>query len=315
MSPQVFVGIDVSKAHLDVAVLPPERRRRFPNDSPGFEELIAWLGEPEATLIVLEATGGYQVAVTAALSLAGFAVVVANPRQIRDHARSQGRLAKTDKLDADCLADYAAKNKPPVRPLPDEQTRLLQALMARRHQLVEMLTMEKNHLQQASAPLAKPIRKHIQWLEKQLQQLDDELDHQVRGSELWRQNDELLRTVPGVGQVTSYTLLADLPELGQVNNKQVAALVGVAPLNRDSGKRKGHRVIWGGRAAVRTALYMATLSALRHNPVIKAFYQRLKKAGKASKVAIVACMRKLLTILNTMLKERQPWQPRLPQRA
>lgn len=315
MSHEIFVGIDVSKAHLDVAVLPQKGRCRLPNDDAGFAELITWLGDPTGTLVVLEATGGYQMAAVAALAMAGFDVVVANPRQVREHARSRGRLAKTDRLDAEAIADFAERNRPPVRPLPDEQTRLLQALMARRRQLLQMLTMEKNRLQQAPAALVKPITKHIQYLKKELKQLDDDLDDQVRQSDLWREKDQLLRSVPGVADVTSRTLLAELPELGQVNNKQIAALAGLAPLNRDSGQCQGPRSIWGGRASVRTALYMAIVSAIRHNPIIRTYYLGLKARGKKPKVAMVACMRKLLVILNTMLKERQPWQPRLPQTA
>lgn len=315
MSPEVFVGIDVAKAHLDVAVLPQKRRGRFPNNDAGFDELVAWLGDPAGLLIVLEATGGYQTPVVAALGAAGFGIVVANARQVRDHARSTGRLAKTDKLDAEAIAHFAASNKPAIRPLPDEQSRLLQALMARRRQLVEMLTMEKNRLQQAPKALRPPIAKHVRWLKDELKELNNDLDGQVRQSAMWREKDELLRSVPGVGQTTSHTLLAELPELGELNNKQIAALAGVAPLNRDSGKFQGHRTIWGGRAAVRTALYMAIVSAIRHNPIISAYYQRLKQAGKTTKVAMVACMRKLLIILNTMIKERQAWQPRLPQSA
>jgi transposase len=315
MSHQIFVGVDVSRAHLEVAVLPQKRRCRVPNNDAGFDELVSWLGEPTGTWVVLEATGGYQVPATAALATAGFDVVVANPRQVRDHARSRGRLAKTDKLDAEAIADFAERNRPPVRPLPDEQTRLLQALMARRRQLLEMLIMEKNRLQQAPKPWAKQIAKHVAWLKAQLKQLDNDLDDQVRHSDLWRENDQLLRSAPGIGDVPSRTLLADLPELGQVNNKQIPALAGVAPLNRDSGKLAGHRTIWGGRATVRTALYMAVVSAIHQNPIIRAYYHRLKKAGKEPKVAMVACMRKLLVILNTMLRERQPWQPRMPETA
>jgi len=315
MSPTVFVGIDVSKAHLDVCVLPQKGRGRFANDDAGMAELIAWLGDPAGVLVVLEATGGYQTPAVAALAAAYFGVVVANPRQVREYARSQGRLAKTDKLDAEAIAAFAMGHRPAVRPLPDEQTRLLQGLMARRRQLREMLTMEKNRLQQAPQTLAPAIARHIQWLEDELQQLDDDLDQRVRHSDLWREKDELLRSVPGVGPRTSHTLLAELPELGTLNHKQIAALAGVAPLNRDSGRFHGHRTTWGGRAAVRTALYMAIVSAIQHNPIISRYYQRLRQAGKATKVAMVACMRKLLVILNAMLKERQPWQPRLPQTA
>lgn len=315
MSHQFFVGIDVSKSHLDICVRPQQRRGRVTNDEAGFQELVTWLGDPAGTLIVLEATGGYQMPAVAALATAGFDVVVANPRQVRDHARSRGRLAKTDQLDAEAIADFAECNRPLVRPLPDAQTQLLQGLMARRRQVLAMRTREKNSLQQAPEPLKKSIAQHIAYLSKQLQKLDRDLDDQIRGSDLWREKDQLLRSVPGVGEVTSRTLLAALPELGQVNDKQIAALVGVAPLNRDSGKSTGPRTIWGGRAAVRTALYMAIVAAITHNPVIRAYYQRLKQAGKPTKVAMVACMRKLLVILNTMLKERQPWQPRLPKTA
>lgn len=311
MSHEICVGIDVSKAHLDVAILPQERRHRVTNDDAGLAELLQWLPAPGGVLVALEASGGYQITAVAALAAAGFDVVVANPRQVRDYARSRGWLAKTDKIDALVLADFALRNQPEVRPLADEQTRLLQALMARRRQLVEMLTMEKNRLQQAPQALHKQIAQHVKWLQKQLQDLDDELDDQIRKSDLWREKDQLLRSVPGVGDVTARTLLAELPELGHCNNKQIAALVGVAPLNRDSGQFQGRRMIWGGRRSVRCALYMAIVSAIRHNPIIRAYYQRLKQCGKASKVAMVACMRKLLIILNTMLKERCPWQPRL----
>jgi transposase len=209
------------------------------------------------------------------------------------------------------IADFAQRNQPDVRPLPDEQTRLLKALMARRRQLLEMLTMEKNRLQQAPRPLVEQIANHISWLDKQLKDLDEDLGDQIRQSDVWREKDDLLRSVPGIGDVTSRTLLAELPELGEVNNKQIAALAGLAPLNRDSGKFQGHRMIWGGRAPVRTALYMAIVSAIRHNPVIRLHYQQLRKRGKKTRVAMVACMRKLLVILNTMLKQRQTWQPRL----
>jgi len=315
MSHEVFVGIDVSKASLDVAVFSPQRCCRVPNDQAGWDQLIAWLGEPQGCLVVMEATGGYQAAAAAALATAGFDVVVANPRKVRDHARSRGLLAKTDKLDAKMIADFAERNRPPVRALPDEKTRLLQALMARRRQLLEMLTMEKNRLQQAPKALAKQIQKHIRWLEKQLADLDDDLDEQVRQSDIWREKDDILRTAPGVGKATSHTLLADLPELGEVSGKRIASLVGVAPFNRDSGKLQGHRTIWGGRASVRNALYMATVSAIRCNPVIRKHYRHLRDAGKAGKVAIVACMRKLLVILNTMIKEHKPWDPKLPETA
>jgi transposase len=309
MFDQVFVGIDVSKHHLDVAVQPQPRRCRVANDQSGFEELIAWLGEPTETRVVLEATGGYQNAAALTLQAAGFGVVVINPRLVRDFARSENMLAKTDQLDANLLARFAQEKQPPVRPLPDEQARLLQELMGRRRQLTAMLTAEKNRQQQASAALAKQIGKHVQWLQKQLEDLDQDLDDRIRHTPLWHEKDLIMRSIDGVGPVTSRTMLAELPELGEANHKQIAALVGVAPFNCDSGQRRGHRTIWGGRAHVRSVLYMATLSALRCNAVIKAYYQRLKQRGKASKVAIVACMRKLLIIMNTLLKRRELWNP------
>lgn len=315
MSHTIFVGIDVAKAHLDVAVLPEKRTCQVANDDTGFVELINWLGQPQDTLVVLEATGGYQTAAASALCAAGFSVVVVNPRQVREHAKSRGQLAKTDTLDALILADFAFRNQPEVRPLPDEETRLLQAQVARRRQLRDMLTMETNRLQQAPKELKRDIIAHIKWLEKRLEQANDDIDKQIRNSSIWREQDDLLQSVPGVGKVTSHTLIAELPELGKLNNKEIAKLAGIAPLNRDSGKFSGHRIVWGGRAAVRAALYMAVISAVRHNPIIAAFYQRLKARGKASKVALVACMRKLLIILNSMLKEHQAWQPKLPKTA
>jgi transposase len=315
MSHQVFVGIDVSKDWLDVAKEPSGCQCRVANEQAGLDQLVAWIGDPAGCLVVMEATGGYEMLAAATLSAAGFEVAVANPRQVRQHARSRGQLAKTDKLDAKAIADFAQRNQPVARPLADEQTRLLAALMARRRQLVAMLTMEKNRLQQAPKPLAEPIARHIQFLKTELDQVDDELGDQIRQSDIWREKDEILRSVPGVGEVTSRTLLADLPELGELSNKKIAALAGVAPFNCDSGKFKGQRTIWGGRATVRTALYMAVVSALRFNPVIRLHYQRLKALGKQTKVAMVACMRKLLVILNTMLKERTTWQPKLAQTA
>jgi len=315
MSHQIFVGIDVSKSHLDLCILPQKRRCRLSNDDAGFAKLVAWLGDPAETLVVLEATGGYQTPAVVALCAAGFDVVVANPRQVREHARSRGRLAKTDKLDAEAIADFAERNRPAVRPLPDEQTRLLQELMARRRQLVEMITMEENRLKQASELVIRQIAEHLQWLRRDRKTLDDDLDHLIRHSDLWRENDQLLQAVPCIGPVTSRTLLSQLPELGQISNKQITALAGLAPLNRDSGKFQGHRSIWGGRAEVRTALYMAVVSGIRWNPIIRPYYLHLRDMGKPFKVAMVACMRKLLVILNTMLKENQPWQPRFKQTA
>ena len=237
-------------------------------------------------------------------------MVAVNPRLVRSHARSKNILAKTDQLDAAVLADFAQEKKPLVRPLPDAQMRLWQALMARRRQLVEMMTMERNRYQQARAPLASQIVQHIEWLQAQLQQWDDDLTGQLRQSPVWREKDEVLRRIPGVAEVTTRTVLFGVPELGTLTHKRICALAGVAPLNRDSGKLQGQRAIWGGRSAVRCALYMAALSALRCTAVIRAFYPHLRQRGKPTKVAIVACMRKLLTIMNAMIKSGQRWQLR-----
>jgi transposase len=315
MSYQVFVGVDVSKETLDVSVLPQQGRCAVANASTGFDELITWLGEPQGVLVVMEATGGLQNALAAALAAANFDVVIANPRQVRDFARSTGQLAKTDAIDATTIAEFAERIQPEVRALPDAQMRLLQALVARRRQLQDMLTMEKNRAQQAPQALAKQIQKHIRFLQKELAKLDLDLDQQIRNTPIWREADEILQSTPGIGPVTSHTLLADLPELGTLNRQQIAALVGVAPLNRDSGKFSGARIIWGGRVKVRCALYMAVISCIRCNPVIRPYYRSLKARGKKSKVAIVACIRKLLIILNIMLRDRQPWQPQLAKTA
>jgi transposase len=259
----------------------------------------------------LEATGGLELPLTSALALAGLPVVVVNPRQVRDFAKATGQLAKTDVLDAQVLARFAEVIRPEPRPLPDEQTQVLAALVTRRRQLIEMLTAEKNRLASARPAIRKNLRAHIAWLERALQHADTDLADAIRQSPVWREKDELLRSVPGIGPVLTTTLLANLPELGTLTHKQIAALVGVAPLNRDSGTLRGRRTVWGGRAQVRTALYMGAIVAARFNPVIRGFYQRLRTAGKAKKVALVACMRKLLTIVNAMLKHRTPWNPTL----
>jgi transposase len=260
------------------------------------------------TLIVLEATGGVEVSLTSALAAAGLPVVVVNPRHVRDFARATGQLAKTDALDAQILAQFAEVMRPERRPLPDAQTQALAALVTRRRQLIEMLTAEKNRLSMAPPPVRKSLRAHITWLERELAHTDTDLAQTIRQSPVWREKDELLQSVPGVGPVLTSTLLANLPELGTLTSKQIAALVGVAPLNRDSGTLRGKRTVWGGRAQVRAVLYMSAIVAARFNPVIRAFYQRLQTAGKAKKVALTACMRKLLTILNAMLKHRTPWR-------
>jgi transposase len=308
--PPRFVGIDVSKAQLDVAQR-PGGRFTVSNTEAGVMELLARLAAEPPTLIVLEATGGVELPLTGALAAAGLPVVVTNPRQIRDFAKATGQLAKTDALDAQVLAHFADVVRPEPRPLPDAQTQELAALVTRRRQLIEMLTAEKNRLASACVVIRKPLRAHITWLERALDQADTDLAEAIQQSPVWREKEELLRSVPGIGPVLTTTLLANLPELGTLTHKQIAALVGVAPLNRDSGTLRGKRTVWGGRAQVRAALYMAAIVAARFNPVIRVFYQRLCVAGKAKKVALVACMRKLLTIVNAMLKHRTPWRQRV----
>jgi transposase len=302
----VFVGIDVSKGQLDIA-LRPEGRFSAPNDEAGVAAVVDRLRATNPVLIVLEATGNFELPLTGALGAAGLPVIVVNPRHVRDFAKASGKLAKTDILDAQTLAHFGEVMRPEPRPLRDEQTQALAALVARRRQLIEMLTAEKNRLSGAPQPVRKSLRAHITWLDRELTRTDTDLAQAIRESPVWREKDDLLRSAPGVGPVLTTTLLADLPELGTLTRKQIAALVGVAPLNRDSGTLRGKRTVWGGRAHVRTALYMAALVASRFNPVIRAFYQRLLAAGKAKKVALTACMRKLLTILNAMLKHRTPW--------
>ena len=306
MSSLVFVGIDVSQARLDIAVRPGAPFSIAHTES-AFATLVEQLRALSPTLIVLEATGGMEIPLTSALATAGLPVVVVNPRQVRDFAKASGHLAKTDALDAQVLAQFAEVMRPQPRPLPDAETRALAAQLTRRRQLVEMLTAEKNRLLSASSTIRKRVRTHIVWLERELEHTNTDLAEAIRQSPVWREKDELLRSVPGVGPVVTSTLLASLPELGTLTNKQIAALVGVAPLNRDSGTLRGRRTVWGGRAQVRAVLYMSAIVAARFNPVIRTFYQRLCRAGKAKKVALTACMRKLLVILNTMIKHRTPW--------
>ena len=303
----IFVGIDVSKAQLDVAIRPSGESESVSNDKTGIEGLIKRLREIQPALIVLEATGGVERSVTRALTSAELPVVVVNPRQVRDFAKATGHLAKTDRIDALVLARFAEAVRPALRPLPNQITLELRALIARRRQITEMIVAERNRLSGASKSVRKRIDAHIRWLEAELDRADKDLDQSIRQSPICQENEDLLRSVPSIGPVTSRTLLAELPELGELNRKQIAALVGIAPLNRDSGTLRGRRSIWGGRATVRAALYMAALVASRRNPVIKVFYTRLKKTGKASKVALVACMRKLLTILNSMIKHKTRW--------
>ena len=302
-----FVGIDVSKARLDVFARPMGSRESVANEEAEIKTLVERVRELSPALIVLEATGGVERAVTRALASAELPVVVVNPRQVRDFAKATGQLAKTDTIDAEVLARFGEAVRPALRPLPDEVALELRALIARRRQITEMIVAETNRLSGASQGVRKRIDAHVRWLEAELQRADKDLDQSIRQSPIWRENEDLLRSVPGIGPVTSRTLLAELPELGRLNRKQIAALVGIAPLNRDSGIMRGRRSIWGGRATVRAALYMAALVASRRNAVIRTFYRRLRNAGKAPKVALVACMRKLLTILNAMVKHKTRW--------
>lgn len=307
MSAEIFVGMDVSQGGVDVAVQ-PGTTFQIAQDERGIAEAVARLQAVQPTLIVLEATGGLEVPLTGALAAAGLPVVVINPRQVRDFARATGQLAKTDRLDAQILARFADAIRPPVRPVPDEQTQALAALVARRRQLIEMLTAEKNRLRLAARPIQKRVQAHVSWLEKELASTNTDLTATLRKSPVWREKEDVLRSVPGVGPVLTTTLFANLPERGTLTRKEVAASAGVAPFPRNSGTLKGRRTIWGGRAHVRAALYMAMLVATRRNPVIRSFYQRLCQAGKAKKVALTACMRKLLTILKAMLKSGRPWR-------
>jgi transposase len=303
-----FVGIDVSKETMDVAVRPTGEEKSFKYDEKGRLQMADWVGSLEPRLVVLEATGGLEKAPVCALISRGVRVVVMNPRQIRDFARATGRLAKTDKIDARIIAHFAEAVRPEVRPLPTPEMEELEALHTRRRQLVEMLTAEKNRRSTAPPAIRKEIEAHIRSLEKSLGKVEKEMEKRIKNSPLWREKDEVLRSTPGVGAATSISLLCDLPELGALNRKEISALVGVAPFTRDSGLFRGRRMIWGGRACVRSALYMSALSARRFNPVIRKFYERLIAAGKPFKVAMTACMRKLLVILNAMLKNRTKWQ-------
>ena len=308
-STKVSVGIDVSKNTLDIAIHETGESWSSPNDSHGCATVAAKLKLLKATSIVLEATGGFETLVTATLSAASLPVIVVNPRQVRDFAKATGQLAKTDRIDCRVLAHFAAAIDPPVRPVKSAETQHLEALLARRRQIVEMLVAEKNRLaNHHDRAVVKDLNAHIAWLERRLKSSDDELQRVLKASPAWRERDDLLRSVPGVGPVLSLTLLAQLPELGQLNRREIAKLVGVAPFNWDSGQWRGSRHIWGGRAAVRSPLFMATLCAIRINPTIKYFYRRLIAAGKAPKVAITACMRKLLTILNVMVKTQTSWR-------
>lgn len=303
-----FIGIDVSKDRLDLAVRPTGETRSFQNNDEGISEMMAFLKGFNPARIIVEATGKLEFPVVRALYVKQMPVVVINPKHARDFAKATGTLAKTDKIDAHVLARFGETLKPEIRPLKSEETESLEDLVTRRRQLVEMLTAEKNRLHTARGWARRDIKGSIESLEKRLQKINKELDDTIKQSPLWREKNKILKSIPGVGSVLTMTLLSELPELGTLNRRQIASLVGVAPLNRDSGLFRGKRSIWGGRRTVRAALYMSALSATRFNPVIKSFYQRLCNAGKKNKVAIVACMRKLLVILNTMIKNNVSWQ-------
>jgi transposase len=304
----VCVGIDVAKAEFVIAIRPSGERWTATNDEEGIQRLVTRLGEAAPVLVVLEATGGYERPVVGALATARLPVVVANPRQVRDFARATGQLAKTDRLDADTLALFAERVRPEPRALPDDSAQALDALLTRRRQILGMVAAERNRLEHAVPAVRRGIVQHIRWLERRLHDVDDDLDRTIQASPVWRAKENLLRSVPGIGPVVSRTLIGDLPELGTLPRKQIAALVGLAPLARDSGTLRGRRLVWGGRAPVRAALYMAALVGTRRNPVLRAFYQRLLMAGKPKKVALTACMRKLLTILNAMLRAHTVWR-------
>jgi len=306
-----FVGIDVSKSSLDVCIEPVTQTFHVVYDEAGIRRTVSRLEEVKPTLIVIEATGGLEVRIATELAGKGLPVAVINPRQARDFAKATGQLAKTDRVDAAVLAAFARAIRPQARPLQDADTRILNDLVNRRRQLIDMRVQETLRLNTAaSKPLEKSLKKHIAWLDKRITEVDNDLTRRLRNSEVWRTKDDLLRGIPGVGAVTALTMLAKCPELGKLNRREIAALTGVAPLANDSGKHRGKRFVWGGRADVRAVLYMATISAIRCNDTIKTFAQRLKQAGKPPKVVIVACMRKLLTIMNAMLKNNTPWNPK-----
>src|SRR5512145_863327 len=307
---RVVIGIDVSKDALAIAVYPTGAQWTTATTDSAIAGLVTQLAALGPTVVVLEATGGYETAIAAACASGGVPVAGVNPRQVRAFAHAGGRTAKTDAIDATVLALFGAKIQPAPRPLPDAATQTLAALVARRRQLLEMLGAEQRRLAQATTTvIRRDLRNHIRWLERRVQDVDHDIDQAIQSSPLWRVQEDLLRTVPGVGPTTARTLLAELPELGRLDRRTIAALAGVAPFNRDSGRWRGRRTIGGGRASVRTSLYMAALVASRYNPVLRAFYQRLRALGKAPKTALVAVMRQLLTMLNAMLKHHTAWNP------
>lgn len=315
MAAECFVGIDVAKDHADLAVRPTEEEWQAPMTLSGIADVVSRLQEIGPTLVVLEATGGLERALVLALAGASLPVVVCNPRQVRDFAKASGRLAKTDQIDARVLAHFGDAMRPPIRALPEIEAVTLSATLARRSQVLEMMTAEKQHLSTALPVVRPQIQSHLDWLDQALDEIDRDLDARVQADPNWQGKDVVLRSVPGVGRVLATTLVADLPELGTLDRHQIASLVGVAPLNCDSGRRRGKRAIWGGRARVRAVLYMATLVATQRNPTIKTFYQRLCAAGKPKKVALTACMHKLLTILNAMLRDNKTWEAPMIQAA
>lgn len=304
---EIFIGIDVSKEKLDVAVRPTGEFMSFSNNEDGISCVLDFVKPFSPNLVVLEATGGLETAAVGMLTDEGLPIVVINPRQIRDFAKATGKLAKTDVIDAHLIARFGEAVRPELRLLKDQEAQKLTALITRRRQIVEMITAEKNRLHAAPKWTSKDIQANISWLERCLKKVDNDLKKLLTKSPVWREKDEILQSTPGVGPVLSMTLLSGLPELGTLNRKEIAALVGVAPLNRDSGLFRGKRMIWGGRANIRSVLYMSATCAMRFNPAIKIFYQRLRLSGKVHKVAITACMRKLLVILNTMIKNRTYW--------
>lgn len=306
---ELFVGIDIAKGGLDISIRPSGDSWSISNEPAEVLALVQRLRELQPTLIVMEATGGLEIPIWACLSGSELSVAVVNPRQVRDFAKSTGRLAKTDRLDAAVLAYFAQAIRPAPRSVPDAEAQEFEGLLARRRQLIEMITAESNRLKQARPSIRGRIKAHLQWLKEELEGIDQELRELVASNPLWKEKDEILQSTPGIGPTVSFTLLGELPELGELDRKEIAALVGVAPFNCDSGGSRGKRRIWGGRATVRAMLYMATMSAHRFNPTVKAFYERLVAAGKDKKVALVACMHKLLTILNAMLKHRTAWHP------
>jgi transposase len=307
----VTIGVDVAQATLEVRVEPAGTGWTVPNDATGIATLVEQLRTQAVSLVVLEATGGCEYAAVAGLSLTGLPVAVVNPRQVRDFARATGQLAKTDRIDARVLAQFAAAIRPEPRPLPTAEVQEVDATVTRRRQLLEMLQAERNRHRTARGQVARQIQQHIIWLERQVATVDDDLRRLIEASPLWRAKEDLLRSVPGIGPTTACTLLAELPELGTLSGRQIAALVGVAPFARDSGTLRGKRAMWGGRASVRTVLYLATLVAIRHTPRLKAVYRRLRDAGKQPKLALIACERKLVVMLTAMVAHGTPWHPDL----